>query len=75
MFRGFIWDQKLYTAIVTAMTLHYIIDRWRTMTISTIQSYQFITKFGSFFFWFPQPDRKYQSKLEVFPFYLFEKLD
>ena len=32
MFRGFIWDQKLYTAIVTAMTLHYIIDRWRTMT-------------------------------------------
>ena len=34
MFRGFIWDQKLYTAIVTAMTLHYIIDRWRTMTRS-----------------------------------------
>ena len=32
MFRGFIWDQKLYTAIVTAMTLHYIIDRWHTMT-------------------------------------------
>ena len=32
MFRGFIWDQKLYTAIVTAMMLHYIIDRWHTMT-------------------------------------------